>query len=321
MLQKLNKRLGKMMPLMTPTSVVIGVLFSAYLKEYAYLIPWIFAFMTFAGSLDNNFKTFKEAVSHPFPIMVALAILHIVMPLWALAVGQLTFHGDHYTITGMVLAMVIPTGVTSFIWASIYKGNTVLTLSIILIDTLLSPFIVPLSLSMLLGQTIHMDVWGVMKGLLGMIVVPSLLGMILNQVTKGKVKDVLGTPLAPFSKMAVGITVMLNGAVVAPQLTPVSLKLISIVAAVFFLAVSGYWISFLLGRLMKKDQSTVVALVFTGGMRNISSGAVIAVTFFPAAVAVPVVVGMLFQQVLASTNGTILEKYYYRQAEKHTLSA
>lgn len=321
MLQKLNQQMGKMMPFMTPTGVVIGVLLSAYLKDYTYLIPWIFALMTFVGSLDNNFKTFKEAISHPVPILVALVILHIAMPLWALAVGHLTFQGDRYTITGMVLAMVIPTGITSFIWASIYKGNTVLTLSIILIDTLLSPFIVPLSLSLILGQTINMDVWGVMKGLLGMIVVPSLLGMILNQVTKGKVKDVLGTPLAPFSKMAVGVTVMLNAAVVAPHLKPVTLKLVAITVVVFFLALSGYWISFFIGKLMKKDQSTVIALMFTGGMRNISAGAVIAVTFFPAAVAVPVVVGMLFQQVLASTNGAILERYYNRHDENRSLSA
>ncbi len=61
------------------------------------------------------------------------------------------------SITGLVLGMVIPTGVTSFIWVSIYKGNSALTLAIILIDSLLSPFIVPYSLSLFVGQKVEMD--------------------------------------------------------------------------------------------------------------------------------------------------------------------
>ena len=41
-----------------------------------------------------------------------------------------------YTITGLVLAVVIPTGVTSMIWVSIYSGNAVLALAIVIIDTI-----------------------------------------------------------------------------------------------------------------------------------------------------------------------------------------
>ena len=51
-------------------------------------------------------------------------------------------------------------------------------------------------------------------------------------------------------------------------------------------------------------------------MRNISAGAVLATTYFPAAVAVPVVLGMLFQQMLASFFGYSLDKYYHRRFSK-----
>lgn len=40
--------------------------------------------------------------------------------------------------------------------------------------------------------------------------------------------------------------------------------------------------------------------VFNAGMRNIAVGVVLATTYFPSKVAMPVVFGMLFQQVLAS---------------------
>lgn len=316
MLQKLNKQLEKIMPLITPVGVVTGVIFSVHLKDFSYLIPWIFAFMTFAGSLSSNFRSLKEVMVHPFPILLAMLILHVLMPAWAWGVGHIAFSSDAYTITGLILGMVIPTGVTSFIWVSIYKGNIPLVLSLILIDTLLSPIIVPLSLSLFIGQKVEMDFVSIMRGLLGMVVIPSMIGMLLNQLTKGKIKDQLGSRLAPFSKISIGIVVMLNGAVVAPYLKNINLKLVGITVTVFCIAFTGYLFSFLLGRLMKMDRDTVVTLTFTGGMRNISAGAVLAVSFFPAAVAVPVVVGMLFQQILASTNGYFLDRYYTRKVEK-----
>ena len=316
MMQKLNKQLEKIMALITPVSVVMGVLLSAYLKDFSFLIPWIFAFMTFAGSLSSNFQSLKEVMIHPFPIFLAMLILHALMPLWAWGVGHIAFSGDVYTITGLILGMVIPTGITSFIWVSIYKGNIPLVLSIILIDTLLSPILVPFSLSLFVGQRVELDFISIMKGLLGMIVIPSIIGMLLNQATKGKINDQLGSRLAPFSKMSIGIVVMLNGSVVAPYLKNINLKLISITLTVFFIALTGYLFSFLLGRLMKRDRDTVITLTFSGGMRNISAGAVLAVSFFPAAVAVPVVVGMLFQQVLASSNGHFLDRFYNKKVEK-----
>ncbi|RFU64979.1 bile acid:sodium symporter family protein [Peribacillus glennii] len=313
MLPKINKRLEKMMPLITPISVVLGVLLAEYLENYSFLIPWLFAFMTFAGSLSSNFATFKEAVTHPRPLIWAVFILHFVMPVWAWGFGHLSFSGDTYTITGLVLAMAIPTGITSFVWVSIYRGNIALTLSIILIDTILSPFIVPATLSFLVGQHVEMDVLKIMKGLFLMIVMPSLLGMALNQMTNGKVITVLSPALAPVSKISMALVVMINGAVVAPYMAEVDLQLIKIALAAFLIAFSGYLFSFLIGKLMRNDQETVIALTFSGGMRNISSGAVLAVSYFPAPVAVPVVMGMLFQQILASFYGLMLDRHFNKK--------
>ncbi|GHI00700.1 bile acid:sodium symporter family protein [Neobacillus kokaensis] len=316
MLQKLNKQLEKIMPLITPVSVITGVLLSTYIKDYSFLIPWIFAFMTFAGSLSSNFKSLKDVMIHPFPIFVAMMILHILMPMWAWGVGHVVFPNDAYTITGLILAMVIPTGITSFIWVSIYKGNIPMVLSVILIDTLLSPLIVPYSLSLIMGQKIEMDYLDIMKGLMGMVVIPSIIGMLLNQLTKGKIKDQLGSHLAPFTKIGIGVTVMLNGAVVAPYLKNIDWKLAAITLVVFFIALTGYLFSFFIGRLLIKERDSVITLTFSGGMRNISAGAVIGVTYFPPAVAVPVVIGMLFQQVLASLSGYFIASYYDKRLEK-----
>jgi bile acid:Na+ symporter, BASS family len=317
MLQTFNRYLERIMPLITPTGVIVGVLLSESIKDFAYLIPWIFALMTFSGSLNSNPRTLKNVMAHPFPIIMALCLLHIIMPICAWGFGHLTFQDDIFTITGLILGMAIPTGITSLIWVTIYRGNIPMTLTIILIDTLISPFIVPFTISLMVGQKIQLDVASMMLGLLGMIVIPSLAGMFINHLTKGKVKEVWGPRLAPVSKIGIGIVVMLNGAVVAPYLRDFNLRLVGICLAVFFVALTGYGIAFIIGKLFKMERDTVIALTFTGGMRNISAGAVIATTYFAPQVAVPVVVAMLFQQVLASISGYLVNLYYSRhQADK-----
>ncbi|MHA6534709.1 bile acid:sodium symporter family protein [Paenibacillus sp. BAC0078] len=306
MLHSLNRRLNRMMPLITPLSILIGVICGSRLSSFTYLSPWLFAFMTFAGSISLSFRDLLNVIKKPAPLFVCLFILHVAMPIIALAFGHLIFPGDTYTITGLVLAAVIPTGVSSFIWVHIYKGNIALTLSIILIDTIVAPFAVPGILSLLIGANVQLDVTAMMSSLFWMIVVPSLLGMVLNEWSKGAIVPVWSPRMNPFSKLAMAAVIAINGSVVAPYLTDFSWRLVGLAALIVTLASTGYLLSFSLSKLMGWSEADQTALIFNGGMRNISAGAVLAVTYFPAPVAVPVVLGMIFQQMLASLVGFLI---------------
>lgn len=309
------------MNVLMPTCIILGIIFSAYLKDYAFLVPWFFAFMTFEGSLSMNVSSIKGALTHPLPILFALGFLHIGMPLWAWSVGHIAFNGDTFTITGLILGMIIPTGVTSFIWVAMKKGNSSLTLAIILIDSLLSPFIVPLSISLLIDQKVEIDFIKMMISLLYMIVLPSITGMLLNGLTKGKVNHVWKPRLSPFSKIFLGFVVLLNGAVIGPYLKEIHFKLIFIILVVTAITFTGYIFSFLLAKLLKYDRETLTAFTFIGGMRNISAGSVIAISYFPSAVIVPVVTGMIFQQAIASIFASFLDRQSFQKVtEKSRIS-
>lgn len=228
MLQKVNQILEKMMPLITPLSVLIGVVLATFFIHFTEWVPWIFAFMTFTGALSSSFQSLKRAITNPVPMLVVLFILHFFMPAWAWGIGHLVFENDPLTITGLILAVIIPTGITSFIWVSMKQGNITLTLSVILIDTMISPFIVPYSLTFFTGGNVEMDIWSMMKGLFFMIVLPSILGMVVNHLMKGKSKEILTPKLAPFSKIGLALVVMINSAEVAPFLLDINRELILI---------------------------------------------------------------------------------------------
>jgi len=299
MLEKLNVFLQKYIAILTPLSLVLGVLLERIGQNLLFLVSWLFAFMTFSGSLNMKFKDVKIFVKHPGLIIFSIIFLHLLMPLWAYFLSTIIFD-DHLLTVGFVLAVALPTGVTSVIWINICKGNLPLGLSIILIDTLLSPFILPLILFIVSGEKIELDIASLILNLILMIVLPTILGILVNELSKGEVPKKIGKKLTPFSKLCLFAVIMINSSAISPYLIDFNLHLLFVILLVFLIAVSGYVFAFFIGRYLLKDYSYMATFVYTGGMRNIAVGVIVATTYFPGKVAMPVVFGMLFQQVLAS---------------------
>lgn len=305
-LKRLNSWLEKLMPIMIPVSLVVGIVFSNQLIAFRSMIPWVFAIMTFSGSLHLNFQAFRQTMAHPKPIFFVLMIAHIVMPSIAWCISSLFFPGDYYTLTGFIVAMTIPTGVTSFIWTTIKNGDASLSLATILTSSLLAPIILPTTVLLFVGATIEMDIANVMLGLVYMVVMPSLLAVFLHELTKGKIVQTVGRVLAPFSKISIAIIVLLNGAVVAPFIGEVGLKLLPIAITALLLALVGYTMAYVLAKWLKLHVTQRISFTYTVGMRNIAAGATLAMTYFPPQVVIPIVSGMLFQQVVAALVGKLL---------------
>lgn len=316
-LSRFNTFIEKWMPLVTPLCLIIGVVFSAWLGRFAPLVPWLFAFMTFAGSLGSGFRDMKKIAMHPVPLIVVMLILHIVVPLTAFLVGSLIFD-DPLLVTGIVLEFIVPTGIVSLVWVNIYHGNSALTLSIILIDTLAAPFLVPFSLHVLMGSAVEISVAGMMKDLVLMIAVPALLAMTLNHATRGRVKHTLSPKLAPLSKIGLILVVIINSTKVAPFFSQMTPTLLLVTLVIFLLAVSGFILGFLASKIFREKGDGRVSMTFNSGMRNISAGAVIAGQYFPPEVMFPVMIGTLFQQILAAMAGFCLDRLAGREniAEK-----
>lgn len=307
MVQLLNIFIQKWMPVLTPLSLVIGVLLEKIGTHLLFLVPILFAIMTFISSLNLKFRDIKVFKQYPKTILFIIAFLHILMPLWAFLLAELIFDDRLLTI-GFLISVAVPTGVTSVIWVTISKGNLPLSLAIILIDTLLAPILMPLILHLVVGESIALNTPALIFDLIWMIVLPSLLGIIVNEWTKGKLFEQYGKPFSLISKLCLFGIIMINSSAIAPYVKTINLELAKVIAVVLFLAVSGYVISLVLGRLFWKSEADQATFVFNGGMRNIAVGVVIATTYFPSKVAMPVVFGMLFQQVLASVFYKIIRK-------------
>ena len=191
------RRLGDIiahnMVFLVPLCLVFGVCAPDAFAVLKPLVTPMFAFVTFQGSLGNNFFNLARTFRRPAPMLVAIAISQVLMPLMGWVLGGLLF-SDPNIVAGIVLEYSVPIAVTSTMWIGIYAGDMSLALGTLLISTLISPVTIPATLRLLVGATVQVDAAGMFFDMLVMIALPALAATALNQATRGRVKATLSPP-------------------------------------------------------------------------------------------------------------------------------
>jgi len=301
-----NRSIEKTMFVLTPLGVLEGWILADSLAPLRPAVPWLFAFMTLSGALNLRVREIRDSLLQPGPILLFFFFSHLFMPVTALLVARLFNGVDPDLAAGFVLLFAIPTAITGFIWVSIYRGDGALCLALILLDSLAAPFLVPATITLLLGTSIAIDTSGMMISLVVMIVVPTLLGILLNEASRGRIPRLVSPYLAPTAKILLMLVVAINSAAIMPQVDFGNPRIWTIAGQSVLLGLMGFAAGRLAGLLGKLSPEKTKTLLFSVGLRNIIAAATLAIAFFPPAAALPAILGMIFQQSLASGAGKIL---------------
>ncbi|MDR0316800.1 MAG: bile acid:sodium symporter [Treponema sp.] len=302
--QNINRHIERLMPILSPLGIVLGFTLPGIFIHLRPLVPWLFGLITLAGALRMRTAEFGTTIRSPLPILLFFVTGHILTPLIGFAVASRCF-SNMDTVAGFVLLLSGPTAVSGFMWVSIYRGDKALCLTLILLDTLLAPFVVPGAISILMGAHITMDMTGIAISLLMMIVIPTIVGVSINEASRGSIPALVCPYLEPFSKICLMLVIAANASPVAPRVRLDDPGVWGVAAVCILLSVTGFIISKAAAIAGKCNAEKGIALFFCGGLRNISAVTTIAVTFFPEAAALPALLGIVFQQSIAAVMGNI----------------
>ena len=311
--KRLGGFIGSHMAFVSPACVVLGVLFPQIGAMHPLVIP-LFAFMTFQSSLSNTFGNLARTVRHPAPMLVSLALASVVMPCAACALATALFGTNPNLVCGVVLEYSVPIAVVCAMWTNMLGGDPALSLATILVSTVAAPFTIPLTLHALLGQTVEVDAARMMGEMIVSIALPALAGTAANDLTHGRAARELSPVIAPAAKIALVLVILTNSTGVAPYVRNLTPTLVAVAAFICAFSAGGYAIGLLAARVMHRPYDQTASMTYLVGMRNISAGAVIAGEYFPGEVMFPVVIGTLFQQVLAACFGNLLRRTRRRRA-------
>lgn len=296
----LNRHLEERMILVVGSGILLGAVFHHYFIFFKPFVPYVFAYMTFAVSIGSSSRDFINALRQPGLYLIIFTCLHLILPGMATILSKLFLPVNPQLQAGIILGTAIPIGVASTIWVNISKGDTAVSLTSVIADTLVSPFVVPLIILFTVGEAVHFDVAQLIIGLLGMIVVPTIVGVALHDMTQGRIKRKLSFITGPSTKILLALVIATNLGVAWNSLGLLKTAIPIVIALVFWMSCSGYLLGYFSAVFLKKPSSLINTMIFTIGMRNITAGLVMALNYFPETTAIPVVFSIIFQQPLAA---------------------
>lgn len=305
----LGSLIARNMVIIVPACLAVGILAPQALTWMQPAVPAMFAFVTFQGSLTNDFSNLARAFRRPAPMLAAIAVSQVAAPLAGWALGSLLFD-DPDLVCGVVLEWSVPIAVTSTMWVGICEGDMALALGTLLISTLVSPFTIPATLQLLVGASVEVDALGMIRDMALMVALPALVGTAANDRSRGRAGRELSPVLAPAARILVVLVIATNSTSLHDFMLNLTPELVGVMALVAALICLSYALGLGAARLLHLGRAATVSVTFCSALKNISAGAVIAQQYLPAITMFPVMCGTFFNQVLAAVIGRVLSRAF-----------
>lgn len=227
--------IGSKMPFIVPCCVAAGVFFPQVFSPIRAVVPVMFAFMTFQGSLNNTVHQLVGVFKHPKDLIVILLISQAFMPTLAYFLGNLLFAGNVNLVTGILLEYSVPVAVVSFMWVGMFHGDGPLGLAVILVSTVLAPFSIPFTLQILMGHSIQIDAAKMIFDMVLMIALPALAGMMVNELTHEWGHERLSPAISPACRALLVIIITANSTAMSSYVLHMTWERIAVALFIFFL--------------------------------------------------------------------------------------
>jgi BASS family bile acid:Na+ symporter len=221
-------------------------------------------------------------------VATGVVLQFLVMPLVGFLIAKsLGFSGE--LAAGCVLVGSVSGGTASNVIAFLAKADVALSVTMTCCSTLLSPLLTPLAMKVLAGRFVEIDAAKMMVEILKVVIVPIAAGGFVHWLFKGlfdRHKAVCDRVLSLLSMTGICFTML---ALTAPsRATFASAGVLIFVAAIVHNTVgyaSGYWLTRLVGRFARLDESEARTVAIEVGMQNGGMAGALAVGVLGSAVA------------------------------------
>ena len=269
------------------------------------LIIILLSLLMLSMGLNLKLSDFKNILKSPKIIIFSLLLQYSIMPLLAFIISLLLGLRLEYMI-GMVLVGATSGGLASNLMCYLARANLALSITLTSFSTVLSVFLTPIIVQLYLAnQVIEVNSYAMLFTLIKIVVVPVLLGMIINQIFKSfsnKIK--VFTPF--FSKIAILVIITLIIIINKDHISEINITLFF---AVILHNIIGLILGYYLAKTFTKSLADRRAIAIEIAMQNSGLAAVLALKHFSALAALPAVIFSVWHNI----SGLVLANYWSKR--------
>ena len=304
---RLCKLIADYMGVLVLISALLGIAFPvtfSHLKPS--LINPLLGVIMFGMGLTLKAEDFRVVFTRPRDVLIGCLAQFTVMPLLAFALTRL-FSLDTALAIGVILVGCCPGGTASNVITYLSKGDLALSVGMTATSTLLAPVLTPLLVWLFAGETVDVNVVGVLLSIMWVVILPIALGLIVKRLWPRVTERATGY-LPALSSLAICLIVLIVIAANAQKLLSGGLI---IVLVVVLHNVCGLGIGYLIGYLLKLSPAKRRAISVEVGMQNSGLASSLATLHF-AAYPMATIPGAVFS-VWHNISGAIVAHIYSRR--------
>ena len=280
-LRWMQKHLIIMIPVMMISGFIFGMqVDSVFLK--AAIVPLTFL-MVYPMMVNLQLK--KVFDHGGFKVQAVTQVINFaVVPFVTFGIAMLFFSDTPYLALGLLLTGLLPTSGMTISWTGMAKGNVEAAVKMTVFGLLLGSLLAPVYIKFLMGTSIEVDMVGIFKQIVIIVLLPLLLGNVTQRIIIAKygVKQYqheIKQKFPPFSTLGVIGIVFVAMALKAKGILEKPEILIDILIPLIVLYLLNFVISIVVGKTFFK-RNDAIALLYGTVMRNLSIALAIAMTAF-----------------------------------------
>jgi BASS family bile acid:Na+ symporter len=266
----------------------------------------LLAVVMFSMGMTLTWSDFKTVINKPWVVVLAVSIQFLLMPFFAYAISIL-LDLPIELLTGMLLVGASAGGTASNVICYLAKGNVAMSILMTLVSTLFAVVLMPVLTFLYLNQVIPVPVEEMLKSIVLIVLVPVLLGTVLNSLFSSKISYIqaLFPLLSSFSIVVIiAIIVALN----RDNLTVLALP---VLLAVCLHNILGLMVGYGIPWLLRFNPRTCRTVCIEVAMQNSGLSVVLALKHFSVAAALP---GAIFS-IWHNISGSLLA-FYWRSRDE-----
>jgi len=272
------------------------------------LINPLLGIIMFGMGLTLQAEDFKVVFSRPRDVLVGCLAQFTVMPLLAFALTKV-FRLEPALAIGVILVGCCPGGTASNVITYLAKGDLALSVGMTAVSTLLAPVLTPLLVWLLAGETVDVDVVGMLLSILWVVILPIALGLLVKRFWP-RATEQASAYLPALSTLAICLIVLIVIAANAHKLLDGGLVILLVVV---LHNVCGLGAGYLIGKLLRLTPAKRRAISVEVGMQNSGLASSLATLHF-AAYPLATIPGALFS-VWHNISGALVAKLYSRKQQ------
>ncbi len=303
------KKFTSLFPLWAVLLSAVAYVYPEYFAPHSNLIVPFLSLIMLGMGVTLSVDSFLSVLKRPYVVILGTLMQYTIMPLaaWIVCLA-LNLPAD--LMTGMILLGCCPGATASNVICYLAEGDVALSIVLTSVSTLIAFLATPFLTWLFIGQTVEVDVTGMIVSVINIVIVPVVLGLAINYFFEARIKAVRDI----FPAISAAAIVIIIAIIIGTNSENLKQSGLLVLFAVILHNGLGLAGGYGVAKALKLSEKEARTLAIDVGMKNSGLSVALAIKHFTAAAALP---GAIFS-IWHNLSGAFLAGHWSKETSSNT---